>query len=257
MKIIRQSHVVEEDLSADGVKNLMQRIEKAARTCYKSEDKMDETGESAARLIRSLIKNGHEAMLEHASLTVRFTTDRGVSHELVRHRMAAFAQESTRWCNYSDGKFGGEITVIKPIEFEGLDEDKKQEACNLLSVAMYDSSTDANEANYCLMEMGRDYIAYAHWESACMEAENAYMQLLRLNFTPQMARSVLPNSLKTEVVVTANIREWRHILRLRTAKDAHPQMRALMLGLLKQLKEKLPVLFEDIKEMEDDEYADE
>ena len=251
MNIIRQSHVVEEDLSADGVKNLMQRIEKAARTCYKSEDKMDEAGESAARLIRSLIKNGHEAMLEHASLTVRFITDRGVSHELVRHRMAAFAQESTRWCNYSDGKFGVEITVIEPVEFEGLDEDKKDEAYCLFMFAVCNDDADAD---LDLTEMGGDYIAYANWKHSCAETENAYMQLLRLNFTPQMARSVLPNSLKTEVVVTANIREWRHILLLRTAKDAHPQMRALMLGLLKELKEKLPVLFEDIEEMEDNEY---
>ena len=155
-------------------------------------------------------KSGHHAMLEHVWMTVRFITDRGISHELVRHRIASFAQESTRYCNYSKNKFGNEITVIRPAFWE---EDSK---------------------------------CYREWNIAMILAENHYIRLLKHGARPEQARSVLPNSLKTEIVISANMREFRHILKLRCSKTAHPLMRALMLPLLVELVNKIPVLFEDI-----------
>ena len=211
MKIIKPSYEILTDISPFGILELEQ-IERAARTCYKSEDKITDQAQSAQQLIKKLIANGHEAMLEHSSLTVKFICDRGVSHELVRHRMASFAQESTRYCNYSQDKFGGEITVVKPFY---LAEDSK---------------------------------AYDLWGSACTYAETRYFELLNEGLSPQEARCVLPNSLKTEVVITANYREWRHILKLRTDRTAHPQMRELMVPLLKDLYERILVIFDDIYE---------
>lgn len=206
MKIIPASYKILTDL--DGPE-ILRTIERAGRVCYKSEDKI--TDGSAERFVRSLIEKGHESVLEHVSISVRFIVDRGVSHELVRHRVASFSQESTRYCNYSKRTFFGfEITVIAPT------------ALNL------------NENSY------------AHWEWGCKCAEKAYFQMLAMGATPQEARAVLPNSLKTEVVMTANLREWRHILRLRTDKAAHPSMREVMVPLLAELKERVPVIFDDI-----------
>lgn len=212
MRIINAGYEILTDISPYGTLELEQ-IERAARTCYKSEDKITDQGESAKKLIKNLIKNGHEAMLEHSQLSVKFICDRGVSHELVRHRMASFAQESTRYCNYSGDKFGNEITVIRP----------------------------------CFWAYNKHEKEYKNWQVACMDAEEAYFNLLAIGATAQQARSVLPNSLKTEVVMTANYREWRHILKLRTDKAAHPQMRELMVPLLKELKERIPVIFDDIE----------
>lgn len=211
MKIIKPSYEIQTYISPYGILEL-ERIEQAARVCYKSEDKYLDQGESAKKLIRNLIKNGHEAMLEHSSLTVKFICDRGISHELVRHRMASFAQESTRYCNYSQDKFDSQITVIEPFYL-----DKSSEA-------------------------------YKEWYWSMERAEESYFELLNQGLTPQEARCVLPNSLKTEVVVTANYREWRHILKLRTDRTAHPQIRELMVPLLKDLYEQIPVIFDDIYE---------
>lgn len=205
MKIIPTSYEILTPL--DGAE-ILRTIELAGRVCYKSEDKIDDG--NAERFVRSIIERGHESVLEHVSISVRFIVDRGVSHELVRHRLASFSQESTRYCNYSKDGFGSEITVIEPT------------ALNL----------NGN--------------AYMHWEWGCKCAEKAYFQMLAMGATPQDARSVLPNSLKTEVVISANLREWRHILRLRTDKAAHPQMREVMVPLLKELKERVPVIFDDI-----------
>lgn len=207
MKIIKPNYMIVSDISDGGIKEL-QFVEQAARTCYKSEDKITEDGESAKALIKQLIKSGHEAMLEHSSLSVKFVVDRGASHEIVRHRLFSFAQESTRYCNYSKGKFGSEVTFIKPMFFV----DK----------------------------------ALAEWMQACGDAEKAYFKLLEMGATPQEARTVLPNSTATEIVVTGNYREWRHFLRLRTEKVAHPQMREVAIPLLKELQEKIPIIFDDI-----------
>lgn len=212
MKIIDAGFEILTPISKGGISEL-QFLEKIARKCYKSEDKISEDGESAKRLVGSLIKSKHEAMLEHMSLSVLFICDRGVSHEIVRHRMASFAQESTRYCNYSKGKFGGEVTFIRP----------------------YNMVTDSTE--------------FGIWESAMLAAENSYMELLKNGISPQMARSVLPNSLKTELVMTANLREWRHFLNLRAAGSTgapHPQMLEIAIPLLIELQHAIPVVFDDI-----------
>lgn len=188
--------------------DLVLQIETAGRTCYKSEGKG--SYEASEQFVRKLILSGHEAMVEHASVTFRIICDRGVTHEIVRHRLASYAQESTRYCNYAKDKFGNELTFIKPLFWE---EDSAQ---------------------------------YKLWYNMCEEAEQAYMALINAKATPQEARSVLPNSLKTEIVVTMDVREWRHFLKLRCAPDAHPQMREVALEILRQFRESVPVLVEDI-----------
>lgn len=194
----------------DGQK-VLQKIEAVARTCYKSEGKIQEG--SAAKLVAGLIKSGHEAMLEHASVTVKFVVDRGISHELVRHRLASFAQESTRYCNYSKDDFGSEITFIIPDYLE-----YKSEGWNI-------------------------------WKESMKQAEDAYFKMLDFGLSPQQARAVLPNSLKTEVVMTANLREWRHFFKLRalgTTGKPHPQMLEVAVPLLEDMKNLIPVVFDDL-----------
>lgn len=188
---------------------ILQHIERCGRVCYKSEDRITET--SAQTFVGNIIKRGHEAVLEHDCITVKFVVDRGVSHEIVRHRLAAYCQESTRYCNYSKDGFGGEITVIKPLYLEEGSE-------------------------------GWDV-----WKCACECAEEGYFDMLSWGRSPQEARAVLPNSLKTEVVMTANLREWRHFFKLRTAPAAHPQMREVAIPLLRRMQELIPVVFDDIK----------
>lgn len=194
----------------DGQK-VLQKIEAVARTCYKSEGKIQEG--SAAKLVAGLIKSGHEAMLEHASVTVKFVVDRGISHELVRHRLASFAQESTRYCNYSKDDFGSEITFIIPDYLE-----YKSEGWNI-------------------------------WKESMKQAEDAYFKMLDFGLSPQQERAVLPNSLKTEVVMTANLREWRHFFKLRalgTTGKPHPQMLEVAVPLLEDMKNLIPVVFDDL-----------
>lgn len=206
MKIIKAGfHILS---PVDGQK-ILKSIEEAGRVCYKSEDKITE--DSAEKFVAGIIKRGHEAVLEHESIRVKFIVDRGVSHEIVRHRLAAYCQESTRYCNYSKGQFGEEITVIEPC--------------------FWDKDSD----------LMRD------WRSAMRMAENHYLGLLHQGASPQEARSVLPNSLKTEVVMTANLREWRHFFKLRTAPAAHPQMREVAIALLKEFQKLVPVVFDDIE----------
>lgn len=187
---------------------ILRRIEQCGRVCYKSEDRITEG--SAEKFCRVIIQNGHEAVLEHCAFTVKFICDRGVSHEIVRHRIASYCQESTRYCDYGKEQFGKEITVIKP----------------------------------CFLPEGTE--EYDLWLRACMVAEEYYYNLRGLGLSPQEARAVLPNSLKTEIVVTMNIREWRHFLRLRCDLAAHPQMREVATMLLYEVREKIPVLFDDI-----------
>lgn len=205
MRIIKPS--IEILTPINGIE-VLKHIERIGRVCYKSEDKI--TNESAPRFVKMLIERGHEAMIEHFSISVLFVCDRGVTHEIVRHRIASFAQESTRYCNYGKDKFDNEITVIQPMFFA---EDSDQ---------------------------------YFHWKKLCEHSESAYMALLTQGASPQEARSILPNSLKTEIVMTANLREWRHFLKLRTASTAHPQMREVAIPLLNKFKEQIPVVFEDI-----------
>lgn len=207
MKIIEPS--VEILTPIDG-KAILKMLEAVGRTCYKSEDKIQEG--SAEKFIAGIVNRGHEAVIEHYNITVKFICDRGVTHEIVRHRLASYCQESTRYCNYSSDKFGTEITVIKP----------------------------------CYLDEGTE--GYRMWAGLCSLAEAYYFDLLNYGCTPQEARAVLPNSLKTELVMTANIREFRHFFKLRCSKAAHPQMREVALMLLKEFKERIPVLFDDIDE---------
>ena len=188
---------------------LMELIESAGRVCYKSEDRICEG--SADKLIASMMSKHHMSVIEHVSITVRIICDRGISHELVRHRMASFSQESTRYCNYDKNKFGNEITVIDIL-------------------GGFPNMTDRS---------------YTAWIQGCESAEREYFNMLRGGSTAQEARSVLPNSLKTELVVSANAREWRHIFELRCASSAHPQIREIMIPLKAEFAKLWPVLFAD------------
>lgn len=200
MKIVKPSVHFLDDFKPNVI---LTKLENAGRTCYKSENKT--TADSAGKFIKMLIEHGHESVLEHVNVSVKFICDRGVSHELVRHRLASYSQESTRYVKYDD------IEVIKPID---------------------------------LVEHSKEY---AIWCFAMTEAERCYKALKKLGVANDVARSVLPTCLKTEVVVTANLREWRHILKLRTSKAAHADIRYLMLNLLDAFKKCIPVVFDDIE----------
>ncbi len=196
---------------------MLKKIEQIGRVCYKSEDKIAEG--SAEKFISGLLKRGHESVIEHESVTCKVTCDRGVSHEIVRHRIASYSQESTRYCNYSRDKFGNQITVI-----------------DIASGFAYD------------MDNPGDRRKYEIWTEAMESAEKYYFAMLQAGASPQEARSVLPNSLKTELVMTMNLREWRHFLQLRLGAGAHPQIREVSRLILREFQEKLPIFFEDIHE---------
>lgn len=222
MNILTAGFEILTPISEGGIEEL-KHIEKIGRVCYKSENRITEDGESAKKFVKLLIDNGHEAMIEHSSLSVKFIVDRGVSHELVRHRIASFAQESTRYVNYASNKFGNEINVIdiKP----GMDLDAKVSGLSPLDQTMI----------------------IGEWLNAMEEAESHYLRMIELGASPQIARSVLPNSTKTEITVTANYREWRNFFKLRVAETAHPQMREVTVPLLAELKRRLPIIFDDIE----------
>jgi thymidylate synthase (FAD) len=206
MKIIKPYYIIETPIDGEYILKL---IEKAGRTCYKSENSITEN--SAKKFVKNLIERGHLSVIEHYSVSVRIICDRGVSHELVRHRPASYTQESTRYCNYAKGKFDGELTFIKPCFWQ---------------------NTKSTE--------------YEIWKNVMNQCEKDYIRLIEIGATPQEARSILPNSLKTEILVTMNLREWRHFFTLRTAQASHPQMREITIPLLNELKEKIPVVFDDI-----------
>lgn len=202
MKTIQPNFIIESRIDKDYI---LKQIELAGRTAYKSEDKI--TPDSAMNFVKMIILRGHLSVLEHQFITVRIICDRGVSHEIVRHRLASYTQESTRYCNYTKGKFGSEITVIEPC-FLAQDDEK-----------------------------------YKVWKQTLEQMEAGYNKLIELGATPQEARSVLPNSLKTEIVMTMNLREWRHFFTLRTSPAAHPQMREIAIPLLKEFQKRIPVIF--------------
>jgi len=192
-------------------------LEEIGRVCYKSEDKI--TDGSADKFCRMLVDRGHLSVIEHESATVRFVCDRGVSHELVRHRLASFSQESTRYCNYK----GGVTFIIPPWVHipEGIH--------NIDTTLLPE-------------ELDEDQLWLLHMK----QSEVFYIELIARGWSPQQARSVLPNSLKTEIVVTANLREWMHIFEQRTSKAAHPQMRELMVPLLLDFRERIPIIFDGV-----------
>lgn len=206
-------NIIEPRFYIDGVikgDEILKKLERAARVCYKSENKI--TDDSAQILIRNIINRGHESVIEHESVTVRVVCDRGISHEIVRHRIASYSQESTRYCNYFGDKFGNELTFIKPYFWE------------------------------------EDIEKYEIWKDTMQYIETAYMKLVAAGAKPQEARSILPNSLKTEIVVTMNLREWRHFFKLRAGVAAHPQMRQIAVPMLRKFQEIIPVIFDDIND---------
>lgn len=206
MKIISPSFEIMENISPN---EILKKLESYGRVCYKSEGQIAEN--SADTFLRRILKSGHESVIEHEKITVKIICDRGVSHEIVRHRIASYSQESTRYCNYSKEKFGKELTFIKPVFW----------------------SVNSQE--------------YEIWKNQMQEIENSYLKLIQLGTPPEQARSILPNSLKTEVVITMNLREWRHFFKLRTSKYAHPQMREISIPLLKRMQSILPTIFDDIQ----------
>ncbi|MHA1791709.1 MAG: FAD-dependent thymidylate synthase [Promethearchaeota archaeon] len=197
-----------EIISGFDSEKVLKLIELAGRTCYKSEDKISE--DSYYNFIKMILSRGHLSVIEHACITVKIITNRGVTHELVRHRMASFSQESTRYCNYGKEKFGNEITVIDQSDFFSNDEQ------------------------------------VSRWKKAMESSEKSYMSLIESGVPPQIARGVLPIDLKTEIIITANLREWRHIFELRTSPAAHPNIRSLMKSILTKFKKAIPVIFDDI-----------
>lgn len=207
MKVIKPSWRIAALTEADPTR-LLKHLEAMGRICYQSEDAI--TDKSHETFLKNIIKRGHEAVLEHATVTAVVICDRGITHEIVRHRIASYCQESTRYCNYSKGKFGNEVTFVQPPFW---DEDSAE---------------------------------YHIWEKACDQAESAYFDLLLKGATPQEARDVLPNSTKTQIAITMNIREWRHFFRLRCAPAAHPQMIEIACKGLVEFYDYFPCLFEDI-----------
>ncbi|HAU86976.1 MAG TPA: FAD-dependent thymidylate synthase [Lachnospiraceae bacterium] len=204
MKVIKPYVYMRE---AELDKSKLYNVEYAARLCYKSEGRMtDEVNET---FLKNIITRQHESVLEHEKVTVYFVVDRGITHEIVRHRVGSYSQESTRYCNYTGDKFGNEITVIEPYYYIGKEKE------------------------------------YKEWENCCKNIEQAYMKLLK-DSTPQEARAILPNSLKTEIAVTYNLREWRHFFSLRCDKTAHPQMQQITIPLLLEFKKQLAPVFDDI-----------
>lgn len=205
MRIISTSFEILDEI--DGEK-ILKRIETIGRICYKSEDKITES--SAKEFIKKLLKRGHESVIEHEKISVKIICDRGVSHELVRHRIASYSQESTRYCNYFKDKFGNELTLIKPYFWND------------------------------------DIQKYNIWVETMQTIEQNYNKLIEMGAKPEEARSILPNSLKTEIIVTMNLRQWRHFFKLRAAPNAHPQMREVSIPLLNKMKTIIPVIFDDI-----------
>jgi len=208
MRIVQSSVEFITELNRD---EILKNIEKIGRTCYKSEDLI--TTESAPKFVSMLVARGHEAMIEHVNVSVKFTTNRGVSHELVRHRIASYAQESSRYCNYSKDKYDNQLTFIN------------------ISEAFPNCTSEEYEV----------------WLNSMARAERDYLELIELGSKPDFARDVLPNSLKTEIVATMNLREWRHFIRLRTSKFAHPEIRIPAIKVFDKLNETLPEIFSDLE----------
>lgn len=206
MRVITSAFEVLDQVNGD---DILKRLELIGRVCYKSESKVTES--SAAGFIRRIIQSGHESVIEHEKVSIRIICDRGVSHEIVRHRIASYSQESTRYCNYYKDTFGSELTMIAPVFWK------------------------------------EDLEKYKIWLESMQLIENNYNQLISMGANPEEARSILPNSLKTEIIVTMNLREWRHFLKLRTSRRAHPQMREIAIPLLQWFQSNIPVIFEDIE----------
>lgn len=209
MKIIDQYIELLEPIDRQGI---LKKIELAGRTCYKSEEYI--TDDSAFKFVKMIIKSGHESVIEHATISVRIITDRSTTHEVVRHRIASYSQESSRYCCYQKEKFGNELTFIKPI---------------------FDERHDIDEEKYM-----------AKWTECMKQIEQSYLSMSEDGVIAEYSRQLLPNSLKTEIVTTMNLRAWRNFLRLRTSLNAHPQIRDIANQILLVFKKELPEVFGDL-----------
>lgn len=205
MKLIEPEVFVED---YDG-KEIMRRIERACRICYRSEDKITDT--SYKNLLKNCINRGHESVLEHEKISVKLVGDIGTYKDLTRHRIASFSVESTRYCNYGKDKFGNELKFMKPVHIE---EGTKE---------------------------------YQIWEECMKNVEKAYIEMSNLGAFPDQLRMLLPHSTASEYALTANIREWRHILSLRCSSHTHPAIRQLLIPLLLKFKEDMPELFDEVE----------
>jgi thymidylate synthase (FAD) len=228
MNLLKPSFTVISDVE---VSEVMTLIERAGRTCYKSETAITE--DSSTAFVKNLIKRGHESVLEHVSITVKIVCDRGVSHEIVRHRIASYSQESTRYCNYAKGEGKGVSFIIPPwVE---------------IKEGEYWNTSDLYEQNTGFSSSDEEWFVFM------LVAETRYTNFINMfKWTPQQARAVLPNSLKTEIVVTMNLREWRHFFKLRTLGTAgtpHPQMSEITVPMLIAFEKLLPAVFGDLADM--------
>lgn len=204
MKIVEPWIEVEK---IDGIK-IMKRIERACRTCYRSEGSVTE--DSYKNLLKNCLNRGHESVLEHEKITVRIYSDIGSYKDLTRHRFASFSVESTRYCSYDKNKYGNEISVINPVYMEDKD-------------------------------------VYETWKHGIEEMEKTYMKMKELGATTDMCREILPHSTAAEYTMTANIREWKHILSLRTTNHVHPAIRQVLIPLLLLFKEQMPEIFNEVE----------
>lgn len=207
VKIIEQSFEILTPIDGN---QILKHIEKCGRTCYQSYENETEDTSSAEKMIKMLIKMGHESVLEHFLITIKAKIDIGNYKDLTRHRFASFSIESTRFCNYSKGKFGNELTVISP--------------CNM----------DKNSG------------IYHTWLKTMNDIEKAYIDMSEMGAKPDQLRMILPHSLAAEVTMSANLREWRHIFKMRCQKAAHPSVRQIMLQVLNEFKKQIPVIFDDL-----------
>lgn len=224
MKIIEPSVMLEDNINGE---EILKKIERIGRVCYKSEGNIKEG--SAKKFVSNLINRHHESVLEHVSISVRVICDRGVSHEIVRHRLASYSQESSRYCNYSNDKFGNELTFIKPCWFKN---------------SVKDLNNFAKEPTYKKILLLSD--GEVDWIRVLKNIEYVYfISINDYKWTPEQARSVLPNSIKTEIVMTMNLREWRHFFNMRCDKAAHPQMQEVANMILDIFKLNIPIIFEE------------
>ncbi|MDF2615465.1 MAG: thymidylate synthase, flavin-dependent [Sedimentibacter sp.] len=232
MRVIKPSFEIKRNLSGE---EILKNIERAGRICYKSEDLI--TSDSAKKFVKGLLNRGHEAMIEHAFATVIIVCDRGVSHEIVRHRVASYAQESTRYCNYGKEKHDQELKFI--------------DIGPVIDSKIGTTVKDSNGENVLVTgDLAASWII--SWLDSIADSEIAYMNMVNSGCPAELARSVLPNSIKTEIVVTMNLREWRHFFKLRaigTTGKPHPQMVEIAKPLLREMAEYIPVVFDDLIEL--------
>jgi thymidylate synthase (FAD) len=227
MKLIGESvdlFLLGEPLDTNSEAKIGQFLESCGRVCYKSEDKITE--DSYKKFLKTIIKSGHESILEHISISAKIVTNRGITHELVRHRLGNFSQESTRYCNYSGNRFGNELSFVIPVWVSD------EEVSKHFPEEQYDSGYLNNPI----------YV----WVNQMQSCEDEYLRLLQLGWTPEKAREILPNSLATTIMTTFNVRQWRHVIEQRLSPKCHPQMRYVMIKIAEKFNEYLPLFFSDV-----------